>query len=754
MTVSGQFSEGACYSTFVSSQLMHNMLVVYFLLLLLLPATSEIPAQMNIGVTFTQCSIANSESVVNQATLLTQFQIEIALRMAISEINNKSDQMYDDVLPETALQPHYLAFNTSTTYLETFKMMQEFPSSGLSAAVGPEGNSLWKVLPYYAENDIFSVGYNSIDDVSGFLSNSMHLNPAVELEGVLLASVAAQYQFHSVVVFYSSAYVENYFTFWNFKNDVQQFDDMTIVKEIDVNGLSDADLALIVEECTQFNVYMVFMHSFEAVSLFEALYRASFFRPNLQLLGSSLVMSRGMWENNATTLSHEEIATIMSGFIGLDKQCTPLETDFASRLQQYQKQLQAMPSTSNSPCFEQFENVSGITSSAVHAYNAVLAVAMGLHTTVLGPQSCKRVNISVEHDLFEALNATSQGERELTAALLQQVIEECTPYNDSSIHLNLDDTTTNNLFSLINFDPEKYFEDLNSVQGNTNSASTAQALQFLCPATQLPGVRVIGAVDASSHSFISCQEYSRTKGNNLSVSCSETVIFNTEDNTVPSDYTFKQNDTEMDSYATVLYIFLGLGIVLTLFCGLVIHNNRELRIVRIAQPEFLYILIIGILLNYGQGILIIRHSLQCFLLLWVASLTNTMILAPLVVSVWRMHVVLNLGMKRSKVTIPYTMKIIFTILGAKVVLLASYTARGYSCEETMLVTSEDPSGDEDSYCSNLLLNNERDLLLNFIGLLNILFDIVLFIGGIFYAYSAKKTSFAANLANRTLSGEK
>lgn len=736
------------------------------------------PIEMDIGIAFTQCSpVVNTDQVVTQSTLLTQFQIELALQMAISEINNKSDLIHDSILPETVLKPHYLSFNASATLLDTLRMSQVLPTSGLSAAIGPDWEPLYKkMIPYYAENDIFSMGYNIISDASDLLSNFMQSNPAVEYEGILLASIAAHYQFHFIVVFYSSDFMENFISFWNFKNNAHQFDDMTIVKEIDISGLSEEELFRTVEECKHFNVYMFFMHSFEAVPLFETLYRASFFRNNLQLLGSSLVMAPDMWGANTTNLSSEDIAAIMTGFIALEKQCIPLETDFASRLHKFQlqekhKQTTTSPSINrNTHCFDQFENVTGsvVSSSAVHAYNAVLAVAMGLHTLVTGPKGCQRVNISLEHDLFGSLNATSRGDSDLSADLLKQVIEVCTPYSGASIStstfLLVDDTSTHTaMFSVLNFDPVKYLEDVNNMNSKEEtssdvaSASAVQSNEMFCPATELPGMRVIGAVEAAAAavhpSFISCEEYSRAEGVNLSVSCSETVIFNTEDNSVPSDHTCEQYDAMIDTYATVLYTFLAFGMMLTIFCGLVIYNNRNLRIVRIAQPEFAYVAMIGLLLNYSHGVLIVDHSLHCFLQQWVVSLSCTTILVPSVVSVWRMHVVLNVGVKRTKVTISYAMKVIFSVIGAKILLLIGYTMRGYYSGETLLKTRIDPSGGEYDYC-HLQLSGERDLLFNFIGFLNSLFDVMFFCGGVYYAYSTKKTPLAANLAKRTLSGEK
>jgi hypothetical protein len=707
---------------------------------------------MDVSVMYTQCS--SSSSVAQEgihATLLAQFQIETALQLAMSEINNKSDLKYDSILPDTVLQPHYIALNASDSYIETLRLSEVLPA-GLSAAIGPDnGSPLWGMVPYYAENDIFAMGYSLVNDMGALLPSYVQSNPAREYEGELLAAVAAHFQFHKVVVFYSSTYSENYLAFLNLKNHVDQFN-IAIVKEIDINGLSSDSLDHHIEACGQYNVYIFLMYYFEAVPLFETLHGASFFRQNMQLLGSSHLMAPDMWSAAATTLSPQEIASIMTGYIGIESQCIPVDTtDFSSRFYNFQHQLLKETQTSPNLCFGQFENVSGIDVSAVHAYNAVIAVAMGLHTVVMGPQTCQGVDISPGHDLFSILNATSNGEMQMNAALLKQVIETCTPFSGASDVVIQDDTATNVTFSIVNFDSSKYEVEASVMQTQTQT----QTSSLFCPDSALPGMRVVGAVDAAALRFFTCRDYSSSSssggGGNLSESCSEEILFNTEDNSVPMDHTPEKYESFIDQYAVLLVAFLWLGVLLTLACGVIICNNRELRIVRISQPEFSYVIMVGIGLNYLSGVIIVMYSSQCFLLQWVASLSFTFTVAPLLVSVWRMHMVLSRGLNRSKVTVADGMKCIASIVAVKVILLSCYTTYGFAVGETMMEERTDPSVGEYEYC-NLQFRADRDPFFSLFWFLNAAYDWVFFVAGVYYALSTRTTPIAEHLARRTLSG--
>ena len=700
---------------------------------------------MDIGILYTQCTASDAVSgAVSQDKLLSRFQAEIALRMAVSEINNKSDGIHDSILPDTILQSHFLSFNSSSDFVDGLFISKQYPLAKLYAIIDHEDSeSGWGSIPYTSENDIFRMGYNNIFDYGSTIPSRGQSNPAVENEGKLMAALAHQYHYRKVVVFYSSMFVENIDSYVNFEAFAPMFN-IEIASAIDINGLSRTALVQLLEAQTSFNVYIFFVHAFQAAPLFEVLFQESFFRRDIQLLGSSVVLSNDMWR--LTNLTDQEIAYILTGYIGLEKHCLDLDTDFTSRFLMFQNQLKVTQGKS-SQCFNLFENVSHHDTFAVHAYNSVLGVAMGINALFTGPQACANDDINSERELFALFNSASVEQGDITADLLQRVVLLCTPFRGSNDYISVDNSLVNWTMAVVNFDGLKYFDS-----PSVDSDDMVKASSSFCPQSAIRGMNIIGAVDAATLIFTTCEDYFMRHGVNLSFSCSRNILFNTDDNSIPVDHYPEKYESIIDKHSALLLTIIVLGSVFTVTCGIIIFKNRTLRIVRIAQPELLYFVLGGVLCSFVAAALVLHREMSCYYLQWAISMSYSLTLVPLCLSVWRMHTVLKRGRKRiKKISVGYMIKFVLALIGVKILILSCYTLIGVSSGETLRTVGVHASGGEYSYCV-LLAGRSSHIVFNVIGVLNVLFSVVVFLLGVYFSFSAKSTPIAENLANRTLKG--
>jgi cbb3-type cytochrome oxidase subunit 3 len=144
----------------------------------------------------------------------------------------------------------------------------------------------------------------------------------------------------------------------------------------------------------------------------------------------------------------------------------------------------------------------------------------------------------------------------------------------------------------------------------------------------------------------------------------------------------------------------------------------------------------------------------CYLIRWIRSLALTLITAPLVACLWRMHMVLNRGLQRVKVTVTHAMLVICGMVGVQVLILSALTIRGYLINESLTKTKFDENGEEYCYCHFAYLVLDKDSIFNFLYALKCIWFSVLFIAGMYYAYLTKNTPIAENLAKNVLSGKK
>lgn len=107
---------------------------------------------------------------------------------------------------------------------------------------------------------------------------------------------------------------------------------------------------------------------------------------------------------------------------------------------------------------------------------------------------------------------------------------------------------------------------------------------------------------------------------------------------VPRSYprTFRKNDkSASEPLVYVSTIFGGITTIVVIITGIMVYRHRELRAIRVAQVEFLYLLLSGSL-TIGLGAIVVGlppSNASCVTVIWLINLGYTFELVPLIVKV-------------------------------------------------------------------------------------------------------------------------
>eukprot|EP01041_Mallomonas_annulata_P008623 gene8623-17790_t len=241
--------------------------------------------------------------------------------MAIREINNKTDGIADDLLPNINLV--IAVRNTKQKFIETFHAATElttkaFNNSGIQAAIGPASvEEVEGATPVYNRYDINYVTYASTASYLSYVEPfPYYIRTAFSdaFQGIAMADMIYKtFNWKKVVIF------SNADTYGG--DGINEFRNAGMKRDIAILGSfqfrpGSHDLAGIIESAKSLGgrIFILFLHSSDGGRLLEAGYKAGLFHEGTQIIGSSELASPAVWEAMSPTA---DVPSIMKGVIAM-----------------------------------------------------------------------------------------------------------------------------------------------------------------------------------------------------------------------------------------------------------------------------------------------------------------------------------------------------------------------------------------------------------------------------------------------------
>jgi len=150
--------------------------------------------------------------------------------------------------------------------------------------------------------------------------------------------------------------------------------------------------------------------------------------------------------------------------------------------------------------------------------------------------------------------------------------------------------------------------------------------------------------------FVTVGNWSSQTG--VTISSSRSVVHNSPDNKPPLN-TLRAQLRDMHSVQVAL--ILGLAIVGMFMTGLVVlllRIYRNTRLVKVSQPVALNYILLGCMVGFMRGVVetLAVTEVTCGVSAWFEHIAFALLVGGLAAKAWRVHLVMNSGMKRVRIT--------------------------------------------------------------------------------------------------------
>jgi len=596
-------------------------------------------------------------------------QAQAAILMALEDINNKTDGIYDDILPDCFMNVSFkFPYIENKKYIESAVALSG-DGTAMTGCIGPGDTEYFSVVnPILVEGGVFHMGYRagSVRTPEQFLRTS----PANEPQAIALARLIRQHfgwERIGVITSMDSSSINSYDAF---KREALNLGIQIICVSYLPSTTSKEEYEQSVTKMAKCGARILVILTAEKHMQGIATEGNSIglFRSNLQLLTLHHSMLASVRAD--VGLSSKDISRLLKGAMSLrpslDISAAP-SFAFVERFLAQQSTVGVFNSTSggyvchpgydasgfplyrsyeeeyirrsSSPClglnFSAFsKDGSDIEMDAFYAYDAVISLAHSIHYLM------KSDNFTLPPSLNSAALLKYVTKNSFTGAT-GRVTYRASPIEYSERAYRLSDMP----FEVVNFNSEVYLRD--------SSGSVSSGLVF------------VGNV-WNNHPFESCEA--------TSSNCYP-IVFNTEDNSPPTDRPHTEF-REVNQYAYVAVVIVStLGFLCSVVCVGMLYIYRSTRLVRVAQPIPSSFVIAGCMLAFATAISIVREVTveTCCVNIWLAHVSFVFIFAPLVAKIWRIHLVLNFTDRHHQISTSHTVVFILCMISISVVILAVET---------------------------------------------------------------------------------
>ena len=615
---------------------------------------------------------------------ITGIQHQAAVLMAIREINDKNDGIYDDLLPNTHIM-FATSYSVSSSYYFTYFGLQRIginyfeavPHSAGWFNIGPDGDTAMKrVTTLLSGVDIPIMGFNAAttDLSNADFPHFTRICPVEDLDGALLVDIITHYFNWQRVVLFASSDSFGQGLLSTFKSFATT-NNINILASYSFHS-GKSDFSIYFDQATVLGpfIFVLLTNARDTGVILEQGYRYGLFREGTQVIGTRQAASSAVWQAMSASA---DIPSIMKGFMALVPSYTfdsPAGKAFVKRwraqpptvslssdgkevchndtdgMGRYLYRLDSA-SSADSIClglnFSTFStDGSDIDMFVPYAYDAVYAAAFTYHDIIYKQKSA---DVSTENFVNTLIaNVSFSG--------LSGPIQFLAGAEVGGDVLARGERVMGNTYALVNFNTKLFM--------NRTSGAGFQKVLVLNTNAGIPSTITV------------CS------------SCS-TIQYNTADNSRPSDRAAETLVTLDASLRILLSVLAFLGYALVTIYVLMVILYRKNRIIKTAHPSMLLLILFGGYMGCSQIVLssFDASNVVCRLEIWFSHLCFGFGFSALLVKTWMVSKVFNSGLKKVKVSVIVGLKNVALIMTGLVAFLLIITFVG-NPHSTTLVTSD------------------------------------------------------------------
>lgn len=605
--------------------------------------------------------------------------------MAFEDINNKSDGMFDYILPQTQLRNVVRSPNNGFYYGAFYArdMLSVDSNKGVKVNIGPYGGlAMQGSVPVFKEfGNIPVIGYYDRSSAMGnslIYSNLMRVVPSMYYDGYAIASLISKYfQWNKVSIFYSNS-DDGRASSTMFHHYASKFNIQILSSHAIDDSNSDYTSDIRKARNIGSRIFVLFTNVKVGLKLIEEGQRMKLFTSNTQIIGGEGMSLSSSWEESID-IPIQNLTKLLNGFIGvkyryysppselknkflqkwihhkstngyIDENGTQVcdkSMDFYQQSYLYQFYPDNNNNNNKTPIcaginFTSYENHSNLQhelDEMMYAYDAVIISALALHQMIYDMNMSDPTSSNLRRNLL--YNTSFDG--------LTGKVSFMTEIQD----FNVGGRKSDILYDIVNFIPP----DVINPQ-NPNNVKWNEVFPTLL-------------YWHSEKGFTSCenQDYSSNINNEDKDNCYE-FHFNTQDNTLPLDSPPPEIETMEYPFRLLLRIISIFGLFFTIGIVSIIHIFRRRRLVKMSQPILSYFTLAGLCLAYIRVILTTLETNEemCVIRLWFDHLGFQLIFTTLMIRSWRVYSV-ACSLKRIKISDLKSVGVIFASIFTTIILL-------------------------------------------------------------------------------------
>lgn len=561
-----------------------------------------------------------------------------AFLMAIDDINNKTDGVFDFLLPNTKL---VYALETGREFAGAVtaaqNLVESFYSTGVYGVVcGLPNLETMAADQLFRDHKIVQAHSMATDTNLGFgdtFPYKIQTCPIDSFQGMVLQNIICSYfAYKKVTIFATSD------TFGS-KASMEAVDGTYCNIEVLSTHLFRSDTldfssVIASAKFAGAQIFLFFMGTQNTANLLEQGYDAGLFHEGTQVFSSNYSMGPDLFHHFSYNAN---VPAIMKGFIGIDY--WPNYTELRSvHGRDFLRRWREQPYTGRAIRHE--ENRCDVSRDN--------AASSFLYTSQTNQSLCAGLNFSSYDINGTNLNPYAGLTYDATFLIaygIHYVIEAGWELNG--------DNLLKAIFNNVSFEGVTGLIEI--YQGMSSFGFYARGDREVGHHYRIMNFNEDAYLTNPNESFVQVMLWSVEDGVQMcdEMTVCSSVIYNTIDNLpakdTPSDFIVVQNTAER----AVLFFFAAAVFVGVGFTGFVIISHRNAKLVKASQPSMLYFILIGQVL---AGIRIVIAALpitdgSCIAGLWFGHLAFALVFGTFLVKTWRVHkIVNNKSLRRIKIT--------------------------------------------------------------------------------------------------------
>ena len=640
------------------------MIMLYTLIIAILAATYPVQSiNIRIGAMYPLFSASSGE------VLEVGRQQQAAIVLALREINNKTDGIADDLLPNdelmlSACQLHTSFFSASSAAHRL--TADAFGGLGVDAVLGPDRLNLVEgsfrgLYESAVPQLMYDIG-TTIFSEPGLYPQFVRLSATEAIQGRVLAETIFDHFGWTKVTLFYTADSRKVNSILHFKL-VARDRGLNVLSEHAIpEKTSDMSPYLRAAKKAAAKIFVIAMDPPDAAQLLSQSRKFDVFGRGTQIFGSEGMTNLSIIDS-LRAINTTNVSVLMRGYMGI-RQRVSLESEkgvaFIHRWRSQPSTRLVDPSdgsvwcdasmdddghalyaisggTSNDNCtglnFTSFAtDGSDIAASAILAYDATFALADALHSLRERGARLSRRNV------FDAITNV---DRVGVSGPIGYSTEFKWLQSDRNIGV---------------------YYDVMNYRGTDDDNNNG---------------------DGGRHEFVHVGDWSSESGFRLCDTVSThrpcyPIEFNTASGDAPADGPRMRIRTMPRAYEITLFASFIVGVVMVCTFAAVLYIYRKTRLVKISQPILQSIILVGCLCGFIRVVIAIQPvtQLMCISVTWLSHMSFILIFGTLLAKTWRIHRVMNSGVKKVKITLSDILQMIGAMVLVVVLQLVVLTTIG------------------------------------------------------------------------------